>query len=120
MRQEYNFLSSFFETISPQCAKRELEFNNHKMPPKKRVPAAATAQEEDVSMADASPAPAASPELDYDIEIDDQRIRIVSSTTCRCHYPILTPSFSFQELQTLQLHSNSRRRITHWGMHCGI
>ncbi|KAN0103129.1 DNA-directed RNA polymerase I and III [Hyaloscypha variabilis] len=47
------------------------------MPPKKRVPAAATAQEEDVSMADASPAPAASPELDYDIEIDDQRIRIL-------------------------------------------
>ncbi|KAE9374575.1 RBP11-like subunits of RNA polymerase [Stipitochalara longipes BDJ] len=50
------------------------------MPPKKKA-AAATAQEEDVSMADASPAPAGSPELDYDIEIDEQRIRILSGAS---------------------------------------
>jgi hypothetical protein len=48
------------------------------MPPKKNALAAAAAPEEDVSMVDASPGPAEIPEPDDDIEIDEQRIRIVS------------------------------------------
>ena len=84
MRQSYNFsYPAFSDAIGAGCATCEHEFKDQKMPPKKKVPAAASAQEEDVSMADASPAPAGSPELDYDIEIDEQRIRIVSPTTCQ-------------------------------------
>ena len=48
------------------------------MPPKKKAAAAAAAPEEDVSMAESSPAPADMPEPEYDIEVDDQLIRIVS------------------------------------------
>ncbi|PMD65061.1 RBP11-like subunits of RNA polymerase [Hyaloscypha bicolor E] len=47
------------------------------MPPKKKAAATTAAPEEDVSMADASPAPADVPEPEYDIEIDEQRIRIL-------------------------------------------
>jgi DNA-directed RNA polymerase I and III subunit RPAC2 len=49
------------------------------MPPKKKASATAPAPEEDISMADASPPPADIPESEYDIELDEQRIRIVSS-----------------------------------------
>jgi len=50
------------------------------MPPKKKASAAAAATaapQEDVSMADAS-SPAGMPEPEYDMMIDEQRIRIVS------------------------------------------
>jgi DNA-directed RNA polymerase I and III subunit RPAC2 len=53
------------------------------MPPKKKAPATTAAPEEDVSMADASPVPADVPEPEYNIEIDEQRIRIVSSNPSR-------------------------------------
>jgi DNA-directed RNA polymerases I and III subunit RPAC2 len=49
------------------------------MPPKKKASATAATPEEDVSMADASPPPADMPESEYDIELDEQRIRMVSS-----------------------------------------
>jgi DNA-directed RNA polymerase I and III subunit RPAC2 len=53
------------------------------MPPKKKAPATTAAPAENVSMADAPPAPADVPESEYDIEIDEQRIRIVSSNPSR-------------------------------------
>lgn len=49
------------------------------MPPKKKAAAAAPPPDEDVSMVEASPAPADVPEHENDIELDEQRIRIVSS-----------------------------------------
>jgi DNA-directed RNA polymerase I and III subunit RPAC2 len=48
------------------------------MPPKKKAATAVPFQEEDVSMAEGSPAPADVPEPENDIELDGQRIRIVS------------------------------------------
>ena len=75
-------------------------------------------------MADASPAPADVPEPEYDIEIDEQRIRIVSSNPSRYSEfyinSILILCSSFQEPQTLQHHLNSRRKIIRWGMLCDI
>jgi hypothetical protein len=90
------------------------------MPPKKKAAATTAAPEEDVSMADASPAPADVPEPEYDIEIDEQRIRIVSSNPSRYSESILILCSSFQEPLTLQHHLNSRRKIIHWGMLCDI
>jgi DNA-directed RNA polymerase I and III subunit RPAC2 len=49
------------------------------MPPKKKAAATAPPPDEDVSMAEASSAPADIPEPENDIELDEQRIRIVSS-----------------------------------------
>lgn len=62
------------------------------MPPKKKASAtaAAAAPEEDILMADASPAPADTPEPEFDIELDEQRIRIVSSKAGDMMEPILT------------------------------
>ena len=50
------------------------------MPPKKKPAAGEAPAQEDVSMAEASPAAEDVPEGALDIEINEQRIRIVSSS----------------------------------------
>ena len=69
---------SYRASQSAPCAECDRKSNNLKMPPKKKAAAAAPSQEEDVSMAEGSPAPADVPEPENDIELDEQRIRIVS------------------------------------------
>lgn len=63
------------------------------MPPKKKASAPAAGPEDDVSMADASPPPADISEPMYDIELDEQRIRIVSSVALECSEAYADHSF---------------------------
>lgn len=67
----------FHNHLTGRCAKCDQKSNKLEMPPKKRVAAAPSSQEEDVSMIDASPASAEVPEPQYDIELDEKRIRIL-------------------------------------------
>jgi DNA-directed RNA polymerase I and III subunit RPAC2 len=63
------------------------------MPPKKKTSAAPATAEEDVSMTDASPLPTDVPEPEYNIEVDDHRIRIVSSRNLRFYGIIINCIF---------------------------
>lgn len=47
------------------------------MPPKKKAAAAATKTEDDVSMGDAPPIEEATPAPELELDLDEQRIRIV-------------------------------------------
>ena len=62
----------------PECASLANATNHTKMPPKKKAATGETPAQEDVSMAEASPGAEDVPEGALDIEINEQRIRIVS------------------------------------------